>query len=96
LALLTGFIFFCFTTEKSITGGDGAGAADEIGFGDKAMVTLPSGPYFLGLPLFFFNDIVAAAGDGWGGGACGGACGGAGGTDPGVEFGLLSDLGAIW
>lgn len=46
-----GRILALFPVEKSMTGG----AADEMGFGDKAFLTDPSGPYFLGLPLFFFS-----------------------------------------
>nr|GLL45077.1 hypothetical protein CR513_22049 [Ipomoea trifida] len=60
LCLLTdpaGRTFPRFSAEKSITGG---GAAEEIGFGDRAMVTAPSGPYFLGLPLFFFPAVASA------------------------------------
>ncbi|KAJ0555636.1 hypothetical protein HanRHA438_Chr07g0292981 [Helianthus annuus] len=42
-----------------------------MGLGDKAFVTDPSGPYFLGLPLFFFSvtGVAPAGGDaaGYGG-----------------------------
>ena len=54
-----------FSDEKSMIGD---GAEEDMGFGDKAtLATLPSGPYFLGLPLFFFTGIIAAAGriTGW-------------------------------
>lgn len=44
--------FTCFTDEKSLEEG---GAEDEIGNGDNGMLTDPSGPYFLGLPLFFLT-----------------------------------------
>ena len=33
------------------------GIDDEIGIGDNAIVSFPSGPYFLGLPLFFFTSV---------------------------------------
>jgi hypothetical protein len=76
---LAGFTFPRFSAEKSITGD---GADEDIGFGDSAVVTLPSRPYFLGRPLFFFAGAVAA------GGVTAATTGG-GGADPPV-----SDLGA--
>lgn len=42
-----------FPDEKSPEGG----AEDGRGIGDNAIVTVPSGPYFLGLPLFFFPVV---------------------------------------
>jgi hypothetical protein len=41
------------------------GIEAEIGIGDNAIVTLtfPSGPYFLGLPLFFFSNEPVPADD---------------------------------
>lgn len=81
---LAGFTFPRFSDEKSITGG---GADDDIGFGDSAIVTLPSRPYFLGRPLFFFAGAAipggAAATEAGAGAAAGGA------ADP-----AASDLGA--
>jgi hypothetical protein len=88
---LAGFTFPRFSDEKSITGG---GAEDDIGFGDSAIVTLPSSPYFLGRPLFFFPGKagVATAGATVVGG---GAPTWAAGADPPVGAGF-SDLGATW
>ena len=77
---LAGFTFPRFSDEKSITGG---GADDDIGFGDSAIVTLPSRPYFLGRPLFFFAGAAipgGAATAGAGAAAVAGAGGGA--ADP--------------
>lgn len=82
---LAGLTFLGFSAEKSITGGDGA--AEDIGLGERAMVTVPSGPYFLGLPRFFFR------GNAGGGAGAGGCVAGGGGADVGVGF---SDLGAMW
>ena len=100
LTELAGRTFPRFSAEKSITGG---GAEDDIGFGDSAIVTVPSGPYFLGLPLFFFAGILAAAAGAVvadGAAVVAGAAGGAGETgggvvDPPVWAGF-SDLGATW
>ena len=53
-----------------------------MGFGDRATATAPSGPYFLGLPLFFFAGrfVAGAATAGAGGAATAASCG----VDPGV------------
>ena len=98
LTELVGFIFPRFSDEKSITGGNGA--EEDIGFGDSAMVTEPSGAYFLGRPLFFLAGIVA--GDASIAAVCGGCGGGAlpavAGicvVDPLAGAGL-SVLGATW
>lgn len=96
---LVGFIFGRLSDEKSITGGNGA--EEDIGFGDSAMVTEPSGAYFLGRPLFFLAGIVA------GDASIAAVCGGCGGgalpavvgicvVDPLAGAGLLSVLGATW
>ncbi|RDX95432.1 hypothetical protein CR513_22049, partial [Mucuna pruriens] len=97
LALLTelvGFTFPRFSDEKSITGGNGA--EEDIGLGDSAIVTDPSGAYFLGRPLFFFAGIVPGAATA--AAVCGGAVHAGAGTfvvDPPVGTGL-SVLGATW
>ncbi|KAF7828361.1 hypothetical protein G2W53_019525 [Senna tora] len=67
------------------------------------MVTEPSGPYFLGRPLFFFTGIVMAAGAAPIVAVCGGgtlpggaaADDGVGVVDPPVAAGF-SVLGATW
>lgn len=70
-----------------MTGGDGA--ADDIGLGERAIVTEPSGPYFLGLPRFFFKGTVDGVGRGRGRVGVG--------SGAGIGFRVgFSDLGAMW
>lgn len=82
--------------EKSITGD---GAEEEIGLGERAIVTEPSGPYFLGLPLFFFKVVAPgtpAATDGSGVTPISEGVTVTGGADPLTRVGFSVVLGATW
>lgn len=62
-----------------------SGIDDEIGIGDNVGATVPSGPYFLGLPLLFFPSVAPAVG------TLAGGCGG--GVSPSVlEFSGLESI----
>lgn len=61
-----------------------SGIEEDIGIGDNAIVRDPPGPYFLGLPLFFFISELGMA-----------TLTGAGvGADPGAGAGAVAGVGA--